>query len=218
MGEYYEVSEYTAEDFAQADLATKGEFGVARRTDPLLPRQWHACGYGKGWLSDEDMARDGWEPVVECEAHDRVVTLLDTKKALERTIEGLRHDLALAQEEIVDLRWENRRLEAGAEGVVSLDGLKAAWEAAERTGECSAGDVLIRKLDRDDYNVYRADAESRALSADVRILSRAPREPWADLADVLRTWDEEPMDADLMGRARWMHERGVRVTGGDDDE
>lgn len=46
----------------------------------------------------------------------------------------------------------------------------------------------------------------------VRILSRAPREPWADLADVLA--DSPPwVEAWSAGEsARWLHERGVRGT------
>ena len=59
------MSEYTAEDFAQANLATKGQFWVARRTDPSLAPQWHVYGSRQGWLSDEEMAADGWVPAVE---------------------------------------------------------------------------------------------------------------------------------------------------------
>ena len=269
---------FTAEDFAQANLATKGRFDVARRTDPSLAHQWHVYGNRQGYFSDEEMAADGWVPVMESRiteatlrhveeraerkrqkliahiesveaavrdrnrtieelyvarqeasrresaAHDRVVTLLDTKKAHEQTIAELRHSLAAARDEIVDLHWENHLLEPGAEGVVSLDGLAAAWEAAEEADECRKGDVLIRKLDRDDYNVYRADAESHELSADTRILSRAPkREPWADLADIIGRYDGySGSPAEL---ARFLHENEVttpsdhdagRVTGGDE--
>ena len=56
---------YTAEDFEQADLATRGEYGVARRADPRDTHQWYAYGGEPGWFSDEEMAADGWTPVVE---------------------------------------------------------------------------------------------------------------------------------------------------------
>ena len=56
---------YTAEDFAQANLATKGRFDVARRTDPSLAHQWHVYGGRQGYFSDEEMAADGWVPVME---------------------------------------------------------------------------------------------------------------------------------------------------------
>ena len=59
------MSEYTSEDFAQATLATRGDYGVARRADPRDTHQWYAYGGGPGWFSDEEMAADGWTPVVE---------------------------------------------------------------------------------------------------------------------------------------------------------
>ena len=59
------MSEYTAEDFAQANLAMRDKYGVARRTDPRDTHQWYAYGGEPGWFSDEEMAADGWVPVVE---------------------------------------------------------------------------------------------------------------------------------------------------------
>lgn len=205
---------YTAEDFAQANLATRGEFGVARRADPRLTHQWHGYGGRQGRFSDEEMAADGWEPVVETAAHDRVVTLLDTKKTHERAIAGLRHDLALAREELVDLRVENDRLERALRDPLLMEALEVAWEAAERADECRKGDVLIIRDDEDNYLVRRMDSQSR-LAGTARILSRAPkREPWADLADVLADMGH----LSPTGHAKALYERGVRVTGGEASE
>ena len=228
----------TAEDFAQANLATKGRFDVARRTDPSLAHQWHVYGNRQGYFSDEEMAADGWVPVVESRitegtlrrveeraerkrqkliahiasveaavrdrnrtieelyvarreasrresaAHDRVATLLDTKKTHERTIKELRHDLKVALAEVAELGDENDRLGQVLQAPLTLDALEAAWEAAEEADECRKGDVLIMQDPVEGYSVWRTgDADYLARSA--RILSRAPREPWADLADSL---------------------------------
>ena len=155
-------------------------------------------------------ADDAIEAVKRRTAHDRAVTLLDTKKTHERTIAELRHDLAVAREELADLRWENRRLEAGAEGVVSLGGLDAAWEAAEEADECRKGDVLIRRDDYGGYNVYPAASSGAIWTA--RILSRAPGpEPWQDLADVIGEHTYEP---DPKWLAQALYRGGVRVTDG----
>ena len=158
------MSEFTAEDFAQADLATKGRFGVARRTEPSATHQWHVYGIGQGWLSDEEMAADGWVPVVEAESR------------------------------------------------TTLDGLEAAWGAAEQVTECRKGDVLILKDWDGGFQVYAAMVDGGLMGS--RILSRAPKpEPWADLADVLLSesvvFDSE--DASIAARA--LHNAGVRVKG-----
>ena len=289
------MSEYTAEDFAQANLATKDRFEVARRTEPSATHQWHVYGSRQGWLSDEEMAADGWVPVVESRvtegtlrhveeraerkrqkliahiesveaavrdrnrtieelhvarqeasrresaAHDRNMTLLDTKKTHEQAISDLRHDLEVAQKEMADLRQErdrlegqlvvageqiesrrlvienlleeNYRLDAKADGAISLDALEAAWEAAEQADECREGDVLIIRDDEDNYLVRRMEDRNR-LDSTARILSRAPREPWEDLADVLRAHTGEP---DPDETARTLYEYGVRMAGGGDD-
>ena len=159
---------YTAEDFAQANLATRDEYGVARRTDPHLAPPWHAYGSKQGYFSDEEMAADGWVPVVES-------------------------------------------------GRLSLARLEAAWEAAEEADECREGDVLIIRDDEDNYLVRRM-GDRYDLDSTARILSRAPqREPWQDLADVLLE-DGLAFEEDVEGIVKRLHERGVRVTGGDDDE
>ena len=66
MSEHYEVSEYTVEDFAQADLATRGAGELARRMDPEGWLQWkYAASDGsEGWRADERMAAEGWVPVL----------------------------------------------------------------------------------------------------------------------------------------------------------
>lgn len=224
------MGEYTAEDFAQANLATRGDFGVARRTDPIREHQWHVYGAGYGWFTDEEMATWGWEPVVEGEAHDRAVTLLDTKKTHERTIAELRHDLKVALAEVADLGDENDRLERILQAPLSLKGLEVAWENAEvpTSPDFRDEDVVIVRNDSGlgGYFVRHAhdtiDLELWAEGA-VRYLHRAPREPWADLADIIGRYDG---DSDSpAGLARFLHENEVttpfdrdagRVTGGDE--
>ena len=142
--------------------------------------------------------------------------------AAQATIKELRRELALAREALVDLRWENRQLEAGAEGVVSLDGLRVAWETAEvPTGDTPIreGDVCIELCADHHFEVFRAavgvEADGRWEPA-VRILSRAPgREPWADLADLLLSEGVLYYRADADDCAKALHELGVRVTVGD---
>ena len=116
-----------------------------------------------------------------------------------------------------DLREENYRLERILQAPLSLKGLEVAWEAAEVADECREGDVLIIRDDEDNYLVRRM-CDRSYLDSTARILSRSPREPWADLADVLVAesvvFDSE--DASIAARA--LHSAGVRVMGGDDDE
>ena len=132
----------------------------------------------------------------------------------EYTAEDMRRDLALTREELEYLRGENDRLERVLQDPLLLKGLEAAWEAAEEADECRKGDVLIAPGSWGGYTIWEAarDAPLRA----ARILSRAPkREPWADLAGVLAV----ALDADARyaeSIARDLHERGVRVTGGDE--
>ena len=139
--------------------------------------------------------------------------------AAQATIKELRRDLALAREALVDLRWENRQLEAGAEGVVSLDGLKVAWETAEVPTEDTPireGDVVIEKISADAYAVMSPPPTCGLAGREFRILSRAPREPWAGLADVLLSEGVLYYRADADDCAKALHGRGVRVTGGDE--
>lgn len=126
---------------------------------------------------------------------------------------GLRHDLALARKELADLRQENDRLEQVLQSPLLLKGLEAAWEAAEQAAECRRGDVLIVPSSWGGYTIWEAARDSQLRAA--RILSRAPkREPWEALAGVL----EGALDADARyaeSIARDLHERGVRVKGGE---
>ena len=223
---------YTAEDFAQANLATRGEFGVARRTDPRDTHQWYAYGGEPGWFSDEEMAADGWTPVVESRVTEHTLRdpqekaarkrekLVDHIADQDRVIRRRNDEITALRLELADLRRENRRLDAEADGAVSLDGLEAAWESAEQAEECRKGDVLIIRDDEDNYLVRRMDDRSD-LDSTARILSRAPREPWADLADIIGRYDGDTDDP--AGLARFLHENEVttpfdhdagRVTGG----
>ena len=61
------MSEFTAEDFAQAHLATRGEHEVALRVDSEVWLPWRVrfVADAGGWRSDEGMAATGWTPVVE---------------------------------------------------------------------------------------------------------------------------------------------------------
>ena len=123
-------------------------------------------------------------------------------------------ELEAARRELEDLRQENDRLERVLQDPLLLKGLEAAWGSAEQATECRRGDVLIVPSSWGGYTIWEAARDSQLRAA--RVLSRAPREPWQDLADLLRAWDAEPADADADGMAKWLHERGVRVTGGEE--
>ena len=208
------MSGFTAEYFAQATLATRGDYGVARRTDPRDTHQWYAYGGEPGWFSDEEMAADGWTPVVESRVTEH--TLRDPQEKAARKREKLVDHIA-DQDRVIRRRNDEitaLRLElADAQAPLSLDSLAAAWEAAEQADECREGDVLIIRDDEDNYLVRRMEDRNR-LDSTARILSRAPREPWEDLADVLRAHTGEP---DPDETARTLYEYGVRMAGGGDD-
>ena len=131
------MSEYTAEDFAQANLATKGRFEVARRTDPRDTHQWHAHGGKQGCFSDEEMAAGGWVPVVEPRGTDDTLRHVE-----ERAIPEPRHDLAVARkgrEPWADLAdalrgtvWE--RLSGDVDGLAAAVHA-AGWRKGGETGE-----------------------------------------------------------------------------------
>ena len=160
-------------------------------------------------------ADDAIEAVKRRTAHDRVAALLDTKETHERTICELRHDLAVARKERERLAHDLRRSLGHPKGdnAITLDALEAAWEAAEVADECREGDVLIIRDDEDNYLVRRMDDRSD-LDSTARILSRAPkREPWAELAGVLKAHTGEPEPDET---ARMLYENGVRVTGGEE--
>ena len=123
---------------------------------------------------------------------------------------SLRHDLALARKELADLRKENDRLGRVLQSPLLLDALEAAWGSAEQATECRKGDVLIVPGSWGGYTIWEAARDSQLRAA--RILSRAPkREPWAELAGVLKAHTGEP---DPDETARMLYENGVRVTGG----
>lgn len=215
---------HTAEDFAGASFARHACGGKAVRFDATTDRPpWQIGMFGKS--TDEDMALHGWVPVVEAtevmqnrqidaEAHlDQIARLSKRAAAAGDQIESQRIV-------IEDLQEENGRLERILQAPLSLKDLEVAWEAAEEADECREGDVLIERYPNRSWHVYRAES-MLSVCRDVRILSRAPRQPWQDLADVLGDFaiaDEHSGRRDDAGLARALHERGVRVTGGDDDE
>lgn len=130
--------------------------------------------------------------------------------------------LAAAEARIKELRRENRRLDAEADGTISLDGLRAAWAVAEvPTDEAPirGGDVIIYQHDGEQWSVREVEPHEHDdddWSCSVRILSRAPkREPWADLADAFKTWGY-PVRGYEEELAKWVYAKGVRVTGGDE--
>ena len=192
------MSDYTAADFAQAMFARHGGGGRAARFDgDKWP--WRASPADAiPWLSDEEMARDGWVPIVE-----------DSE-----TIRDLRHDLALARKERERFAHDLRRLYGQPKGdnAITLDALEAAWEAAEQASECRKGDVLIMQDPAEGYSVWRT-GDADYLSSGTRILSRAPREPWQDLADALRGTVWERLSGDVDGLAEAVHAAGWRKGG-----
>ena len=132
------------------------------------------------------------------------------------TIAGLRHDLALAREELADLRQENDRLERILQAPLSLKDLRVAWAAAEQADECRKGDVLIMQDPAEGYSVWRT-GDADYLSRSTRVLSRAPREPWADLADSLEAEVQWIDRFNAVDAAQALYALGWRK-GGDDDE
>lgn len=102
---------------------------------------------------------------------------------------------------------------------LTLDTLREAWENAEQSEDCREGDTLIEFFAHGAYHFYPAAASYSSLPPAVRIHERAPQpEPWEALTKVLRTTgvDMQAMDPETL--ASVLYERGVRVTGGDDDE
>ena len=268
------MSEYTAEDFEQAMFAVHPDpdavdarYAARMNRDPEYP--WLLDGVpGNG---DEHMARDGWVPVVESRVTDHTLRRVEERaerkrrklvahiasveaavRDRNRTIEELRHDLAVAQKELADLRQErdrlsgqlvvageqiesrrlvienlleeNYRLDAEADGAISLDGLEAAWEAAEEPTDDNPireGDVILCRHDEGKWGVRAVSAGDMVASGrwkpTVRILSRAPKPElpeWQALADVLGDFAVH----DGHGRefpdvlARLLYERGVTVS------
>ena len=210
---------FTAEDFAKASFARHPDLGLATRDGGINGDLWMDINGDE--CDDSGMALYGWTPVVESRVTEH--TLRDSQEKAARKREKLVDHIA-DQDRVIRRRNDEitaLRLElADAQAPLSLDTLAAAWEAAGQADECREGDVLIIRDDEDNYLVRRMNDRSD-LDSTARILYRAPkREPWADLADVLGDFAVH----DGHGRefpdvlARLLHERGVRVTGGDGDE
>lgn len=96
----------------------------------------------------------------------------------------------------------------------TLDALEVAWENAEKADKCHEGDVLITRQPLDGgFKITPAKSSGRLNPEVTRILAPSPREPWADLADVIREQSYHPEPNSL---AQALHAAGVRVTGGDE--
>ena len=164
----------------------------------------------------ESDVREGWVyGAQDVDMDGNVVVSFDEAIAqFDRFIARVKAEAAAgAQKEMADLQDENDRLERILQAPLSLKDLQVAWEAAEQADECREGDVLIIRDDEDNYLVRRMDDRSD-LDSTARILSRAPREPWVELAGVLH--DEVPGGAvaDVDHLAERLYSAGVRVTGG----
>ena len=131
----------------------------------------------------------------------------------EYTAEDMRRDLALTREELEYLRKENDRLEQVLQDPLLLKGLEAAWKNAEQAPECRKGDVLIVPGGWGGYTIWEAARDSRLRAA--RILSRAPREPWADLADSLEAEVQWIDRFNAVDAAQALHAAGWRKGGGE---
>ena len=95
----------------------------------------------------------------------------------------------------------------------SLDALEVAWENAERADKCHGGDVLITRQPLDGgFKITPAKSSGRLNSEVTRILSRSPREPWADLADDL-VGGMVLSDVAAEAVAQALHEQGWRKAG-----
>ena len=118
----------------------------------------------------------------------------------------------LSDADMADHGWVPVR--GAAAHPITLDALRDAWETAEVADECNEGDILIRlhpEISTQLAQVWRSEMTA-PMGNLTRILHRAPkpkREPWQDLADVLRAHTGEP---DPDETAKMLHERGVRVT------
>ena len=139
----------------------------------------------------------------------------------EANLETAERHLRQAEDREHSLRAEVRGLRNGLPPV-TMEALAAAWEAAEVPTDdepIRAGDVVIEKISASAYAVMSPPPTCGLVGREFRILSRAPREPWQDLADVLDEY--RPTPDQLLGwgddhLAAYLHERGVRVTGGDE--
>ena len=192
------MSEYTAEDFANARFAEHENGRAAMRPQP--GRLWHL---GSVHMGDDGMALDGWRPVVEADHPAR--------------------PLAGYRAQVKELREENDRLERILQAPPSLKDLEVAWENADEATEetpIREGDVVIVRRHGGGFTVEPAD---RILSGQThgreRILSRAPQPPpWQALADVLAVEmpgiEDEPR-IEALAKALYC-EHDVRVTDGDE--
>lgn len=221
------MGKYSAEDFARANLATWGDCGVARRADPSGTDPWHAYDAGQGWFSDEEMAEQGWVPVVEsratedalCDvrgnAREKVQRLVDHIAEQDRVIRRRNDEIKELRVRCASLEDDYARL-LEERPLLSLDSLATEWEAAEvPTDEnpIRKGDVAIEKISASAYAVMTPPTICALVGRELRVLSRAPkREPWQDLADDLDR--EKTLGVELAEDiAQSLYDRGWRKGG-----
>lgn len=95
-----------------------------------------------------------------------------------------------------------------------MEAIQDWWDSAEKSGRCNSGDTTILKWSESGFTI-RVAHSSGSLAKDERILQRAPREPWADLAEVFNSIGFGA-DMDVEEAAEIAYKEGVRVTGGND--
>lgn len=197
------MNEYTAEDFANARFAANLDGRRAIRMDGGHWRTSNAELYPHVALAEET----GWRPVVEVEDPEAIVALIGMQATRIRDLEGEREPAPL-----------------------TLGTLREAWENAEVPTEANPvreGDEVIRAIDLRARGAFEVSiAESWLTGAwsgregsglRVRILSRAPQpEPWQALADGIEAFGWEIDSDNPKALAKYLHSKGVRVTGGDE--
>lgn len=200
------MSEYTPEDFANARFAVNVD---GRRAIRMAGGHWRTS--NAGLYPHVALIEDpGWRPVVEAGDPEAIAAVIGGQATRVRELDAERDTLE-------DLREENDRLERILQAPLSLKDLEAAWENAEvptRDNPIREGDELIVKHWEEGWEwvALCPGSDSGNWISDARVLHRAPQpDPWQDLADVLGGWLESPTEL-----AKYLHERGVRVVGGDD--
>ena len=104
------------------------------------------------------------------------------------------------------------------ESRITLDGLAGAWETAEvptADTPIREGDVVIEKISASAYAVMSPPPTCGLVGREFRVLSRAPREPWQDLADSLEAEVQWIDRFNAVDAAQALHAAGWRK-GGDE--
>lgn len=117
-----------------------------------------------------------------------------------------------------DLRQEIDRLERILQAPLSMKDLEVAWEAAEVPTDGApirSGDVVIEKISAGAYAVMSPPPTCGLVGREFRVLSRAPREPWQDLADSLEAEVQWIDRFNAVDAAQALHAAGWRKGGGE---